>query len=239
MTISRRAYLLGALALVGVASLLLVPWEAMSPQLAALPAPRVIAIVQPVVLALAAVALGCWLAPKAGLGTPLLDAIADGIGAGAVLRRQAAAAVPVGLAVAALLIAYGATIGAGLIAGSVPGRLDMPLATKLLYGGIAEEVMTRWGLMSLFVRAGMRLGLRGPAPYGIGIALAAMLFAFGHIPLLMLVRPDAPAWMIATVLAANALPGAAFGWLFWRRGLEAAMLAHALAHLVATSAGIG
>jgi hypothetical protein len=38
------------------------------------------------------------------------------------------------------------------------------------------------------------------------------------------------------IVAANALPGLLFGWLFWRRGLEAAMGAHALAHLFAWAA---
>jgi membrane protease YdiL (CAAX protease family) len=39
------------------------------------------------------------------------------------------------------------------------------------------------------------------------------------------------------VVAANALPGLAFGWLYWRQGLEAAILAHALAHVFAWVGG--
>ena len=37
-------------------------------------------------------------------------------------------------------------------------------------------------------------------------------------------------------LAGNFIPGMLFGWLYWRRGLEAAMIAHALAHLLSTAA---
>ena len=33
----------------------------------------------------------------------------------------------------------------------------------------------------------------------------------------------------------NTLPGVIFGWLFWKRGIEAAMIAHALAHALATT----
>jgi len=32
----------------------------------------------------------------------------------------------------------------------------------------------------------------------------------------------------------NALGGVVFGWLFWRRNLETAMLAHAMAHVAMT-----
>jgi membrane protease YdiL (CAAX protease family) len=48
--------------------------------------------------------------------------------------------------------------------------------------------------------------------------------------------PDPPRTLVAMVLVGNSLPGMLFGWLFWRRGLEAAMIAHALAHLFAVTA---
>ena len=37
---------------------------------------------------------------------------------------------------------------------------------------------------------------------------------------------------MAFVVVANTAFGVLFGWLFWRYGLEAAMIAHAMAHLV-------
>jgi membrane protease YdiL (CAAX protease family) len=38
--------------------------------------------------------------------------------------------------------------------------------------------------------------------------------------------------LIARALILNGIPGIAFGWLYWRRGLEAAMVAHFSADLV-------
>jgi hypothetical protein len=38
--------------------------------------------------------------------------------------------------------------------------------------------------------------------------------------------------LIVGVLLGNFIPGLLFGWLFWRRGLEAAVLSHAFAHCV-------
>jgi hypothetical protein len=47
--------------------------------------------------------------------------------------------------------------------------------------------------------------------------------------------PDAarPGWLIGAVLGTNRIAGSAFGWLFWRYRLEAAMLSHAAAHGIA------
>lgn len=70
--------------------------------------------------------------------------------------------------------------------------------------------------------------------YWIAIALAALLFAAGHIPLLLAISQQPPAWLVGTVIIGNAGPGILFGWLFWKRGLEAAIIAHGLAHILAT-----
>ncbi len=66
-----------------------------------------------------------------------------------------------------------------------------------------------------------------------GIMTAALVFALAHLPFLYGIAGDPPLWLVLSAFAINALAGAMFGWLFWRRGLEAAMLAHALAHVVA------
>ncbi len=114
----------------------------------------------------------------------------------------------------------------------------MPLLTKLLYGGITEELLTRWGLVSLFVWLGWRLSGRPERPkhsiFWIAIAGSALLFALGHLPLLMLITPTPQSWLVAAVLLGNAIPGILFGWLFWRKGIEAAILAHMLAHLISS-----
>ena len=45
--------------------------------------------------------------------------------------------------------------------------------------------------------------------------------------------------VLAFVVGWNTLAGLVFGWLFWRHGLEAAIVAHALAHVVAVAVGVG
>jgi membrane protease YdiL (CAAX protease family) len=66
--------------------------------------------------------------------------------------------------------------------------------------------------------------------------LSAILFAAAHLPLLFALLNEPPAWVIAAVMLGNTVPGLLFGWLFWRRGIEAAIMAHAAAHLLSTAA---
>lgn len=197
---------------------------------------RLVALINPVVFIALASAVGCWAAPRVGLDAPLLRALLERRSPGPVLRAQAGPALFVGFATAAILFGYDRLSAPWFAAAPVPD-LPLPLVTKLLYGGVVEEVITRWGLMSLFVWLAWKL-MRSARPaagaYWAGALLAALLFAAGHLPLLFAVMPHPPAGLVAAVIVGNTLPGLMFGWLYWRRGLEAAMLAHALGHLVFT-----
>ncbi len=225
--------------LVATLSLLSVPMEALQPPGMGFTATqfRLLALVNPLILVTGAVAIGCLLAHRVGLDAPVVRALLTREAAGPALRAQLGPATLVGAGVAALLSGYG-WLTADLMAGVVPRGFAMPLITKLLYGGIVEELLTRWGLMALFSWAAWRLtGARLPVrrgAYVAGAVAAALLFAAGHLPLLFMLMPDPPVAMVVMVLAGNAIPGLLFGWLFARHGLEAAIIAHALAHLLAT-----
>lgn len=91
----------------GVLSLLLVPFETLVPR-ATIPAweLRLLCLIQPAILVGIAVAAGTVLAPSLGLVAPLATALAEGRGAGSVLRRQIGPALLAGAAVATVLIGY-------------------------------------------------------------------------------------------------------------------------------------
>ena len=44
--------------------------------------------------------------------------------------------------------------------------------------------------------------------------------------------------VVIYIVFGNALPGMLFGALFWRKGLEAAIIAHALAHAISVAVGV-
>jgi hypothetical protein len=234
---------LGLVGLLGAASLALVPIERLvpGPQPMPLPLPvlRLLTTLQPALLVLAATALGAWAAPKVRLDAPLIRAAVERRPMLPVLRGQLPPAVVAGVATAVVLVAY-SLLTRSLDAAPLP--FEVPLVTRLLYGGIAEELLMRWGLMSLLVWGTWRLASsREPVPawcFWAGAAGAALLFALGHLPVLLIAYPDPSSALLAAVLAGNAAPGLVFGWLFWRRGIEAAMIAHALAHLFAVGAAL-
>lgn len=70
---------------------------------------------------------------------------------------------------------------------------------------------------------------------GSAIVVTALLFGAGHLPALSLTVGLTPLLLVRTLLL-NALAAVAFGWLFWRRSLEAAMIGHGAAHVMLTLA---
>lgn len=103
------------------------------------------------------------------------------------------------------------------------------------YGGIAEELMCRLFLMSLLVWLARQFLARNAAATSgtawFGIVGAAFLFGIGHLP------AAAAQWPLTTmvimrIVVLNAAGGIVFGWLYWRRGLAHAMVAHFFADIV-------
>ena len=236
----RLALILGALS--GIATLCLLPYVlAIMPQIAhALREKHVpIAIfaagqsIQAAVLCAIAAWAGLRLGHGLALDAPLLRALACG----------EAPAPARGLALSALLgAAAGACVLATAIAleplAAVPA-LHVEAWKRLaasLYGGIAEEVLARLFVMTLAAWALQRLrrtreGAVASWVYWGAIAVSSLVFAAGHLPTAVATFGAGP-MVVARTFALNAIPGALFGWLYWRRGLEHAMVAHLCADLV-------
>lgn len=107
------------------------------------------------------------------------------------------------------------------------------LANRLLYGGITEEIFLRFGLMTLIVWISSKV-FKGTKPkvYWIGIVLAALLFAIGHFPVVFNTIEEPSMILLSYVLIGNTIGGLIFGWLYWKKGLESAFIAHMFIHVV-------
>jgi membrane protease YdiL (CAAX protease family) len=66
--------------------------------------------------------------------------------------------------------------------------------------------------------------------------IAAILFGLGHLPSASMVMHITPA-VVAIALLLNGIPALTFGYLYWRRGLESAMIAHFCADFVLYAIG--
>lgn len=229
--IPRRSWrfllLLVGIGAVGIASMLFAPLEQLLPS--GLEVPRALLMLQPAILVVGLSAAGWWAAPKLGLDAPALGALADGgdwIGA---LRPMLLPAIAGGLLCAFCIALFGFAT-ADLLAGRAQA-IELPLATRMLYGGTVEEIIFRWALMPLVALGLCRLSAGRGTALAVANLVAALLFAAGHLPAILMAVPMAPAWLVPAVMAANTAIGLICGWLFVRRGFEAAMIAHALAHL--------
>ena len=201
----------------------------------ALPSLPVFAAMQ-FVQAFALFALAAWaglrLGCAYGLDAPLLRRALENKSHGTIATNWIAA-LGLGAAVGGICI---------LLAPLLPipsAAMNQPVWWKGLlasfYGGIGEEVLCRLLLVSVLVWIGARLTRARPpraAIYTTAIVLAAILFGAAHLPQLVLLTGALNFAAASSVIALNALCGIAFGWLFWRYGLEHAIVAHFSADLV-------
>jgi hypothetical protein len=117
-------------------------------------------------------------------------------------------------------------------------KQPVPLLVRVLYGGITEEVLVRWGLMSLIAWLGCRvtrteLGYASPQMVAIAIGVSSVAFGLAHLPSIAAQVPEISMSTAAYITIANSLFGLIAGFLFWRYGLETAIMAHVLAHVFA------
>lgn len=229
----RRFLALTAAGIVGV--LAVVPY-----QLAAIKIPEVRltdVLVQVVVvngpLVAVAVAVGTALAHRVGLRVRAPD----------VELRDYAIAGAAGFGVAAGIVALDVALFQPLVPTPVHGEelteAMAPVWTRALaslYGGVTEELLLRYGLLTLLFWAISKLQLvvearsRRAAAWA-AILLTALAFGAAHLPATAAMVELTPV-VVVRALALNGLAGVLFGWLYWRRDLLAAMVAHFAADVV-------
>src|SRR6266851_6678986 len=106
-------------------------------------------LVQSALLLALAVWAGVRLAPSVGLGAPAFEAVATGRPIGPALRLQLLPGLIAGVLGGILLFA--AFRYAPAAAAELQDRFAIPIVARVLYGGITEELLLRWGLMTALV----------------------------------------------------------------------------------------
>lgn len=241
-------FALFSLGLVGVLSLLFITLPqldqiiAVQPQLADLPLPLlvILLLLQPMILLLFANVIGCLIAPRVGLISFLYEKAAFETPILPRLKPQLILALTLGLIFAIVVMALDAVFMPFMgeeFTGIKAQELNLfaQLGMGLLYGGITEELLLRWGFMSLLVWLGWKLlcwssYIPPKSVVWAAIFLSAILFGIGHLPAMAAMVPLTAIIVIRTIFL-NAIGGIVFGWLYWRYSLEAAMVAHAFTHV--------
>lgn len=238
----RVAMLLWVAATLGAATVaigVLAPLSATMP----LPAPLWLIMLASVFQSAVILALAVWggtaLAPALGLHAPAFEAAASHRPIVPALKPQILPGTIGGVA-AGILLFSSLRLSPPAIAG-MQAQFTPPLYARMLYGGITEEVLLRWGLMTVFTWLAWRFiqGKRGavrPGLVWLGIVTSALLFGVGHLPVASYLVGSLTGAVVFFVVGVNAAFGLLFGWLYYRRGLESAMIAHAVTHLVSHAA---
>lgn len=111
--------------------------------------------------------------------------------------------------------------------------LKPTLAARFLYGGFTEEILMRFGLMTLIVWIASKIfNGRQPYAYWSGIVVASILFALGHFPIAYQAVENPSSGLLMYIFLGNTIGGFIFGWLYWKKGLESAFLAHIFTHVI-------
>lgn len=102
----------------------------------------------------------------------------------------------------------------------------------VLYGGVVEEVIARWGLMNLtaffillFTNQYHNLII------WISLFISSLIFAIGQLPAYLAAGCSSNRRFIYSLITLSLYQSLLFGFLFWQYGLITAILAHMLFHL--------
>lgn len=195
-------------------------------------------IAQYIVLVLIGSVVGVTLGVRAGLHSPWLAGLASANPASGAPLRQLTAAVSVTLVVFVPFTAlyYGVfrrTLPPETVRRTEDLRRGMGLVARVLMGGVVEEIVFRFGVMSLI--AWLTISVAG-APEAIGmwtaIVIAGVLFGLAHLPGGAAIGIPITAPLVTMAISLNLLVALGFGWLFWTHGLLAAIASHALVHVL-------
>jgi membrane protease YdiL (CAAX protease family) len=105
----------------------------------------------------------------------------------------------------------------------------------VFYGGIVEEVLLRLFLMTLLVWVFSRFQKSqnkiSDFIYWTAIVLSTLFFGLGHLPPIASFFGGLTPLLVIRALIANGLLGILFGYLYWKKGFEYAILSHMSADL--------
>jgi len=197
--------------------------------------------IQSIVLFAVAIIVGLHLAKKVGLGLPILEGWLEGREVKSYLKSILGISIGLGILAGILIIGldYLFSLAGVTINVAQEGQVNLPAWHGFLasfYGGINEEILLRLFLMTLLVWIFFKIKKTEdgkPTKVGIWLAiiLAAVIFGVGHLPTVFAITTPTPLLIVRTIIL-NCAGGIIFGWLYWKKGLESAMISHFSADIV-------
>jgi len=197
-------------------------------------------LVNPFIMTLAGLVAGLSLYKTMGFQLPLLEKIAGIRKEPVPWKKILTSGLIGGLLAAVLLTAVNQIFEPAIPASFKASQPTLPLYVRMLYGGLTEEIAMRFGLMTFMAWVIYKITRRRSAgTYMAAIVLSALLFALAHFPAAFQWIDNPSPEFLAYILLGNMAGGIIFGWLYWKYGLESAILAHMTAHFLLWLMGTG
>ncbi|MEK8127637.1 CPBP family intramembrane glutamic endopeptidase [Paenibacillus filicis] len=192
---------------------------------------------QTILVVAIAAAAGIYFAPKVGITDRFLVDLSQGRLAWADLYRQLWAGLAGGIVCALVWMGsyYGflrPRIDRESVRISESTRHELGLWTRITSGGMTEEVLFRWGLLSFTMWAISLTGTSPAAAFWISIIITGVLFGLAHLPGHFAMGCKKSPILIGTTVLGNLWVSILCGFLLWQYGLIAAILVHILFHVI-------
>jgi membrane protease YdiL (CAAX protease family) len=189
-------------------------------------------VIQAMVLFSIAIFFGLFLAKRVGFGLPILEGMLKGEKQGGYFRSILGLSISLGVLASGLIILFSFLFGS-LSLSFLKAEIAIPTWMSFLasfYGGVGEEILLRLFVMTLLVWMTFKIKKTSegkPTAIGIWLAIIAssVLFGLGHLPITGGLTAITLTVVIRAVLL-NGVAGILFGWLYWKKGLESAMVSH-------------
>jgi len=188
-----------------------------------------------ILLSLGACAVGAYMAPRVGLGAPFLHELLDFSTPIPNLWNPLRTALVSSFYVLLGLLLLNVVFVQRHV--TTARYFSMPLQSKILMEGVVEEVVYRWGLMSIVARISIREFHVDPnTAMIVAILLAAVGSSLSHVSDLARLHFERISVALLAVILINFWASLCYGWLFWQQGLTAAILCHILVVWISTYA---
>ena len=195
---------------------------------------KYLVLISPTILLLVAVVVGTILYDKIGLSVPTISSILKIEQPKIQFIDQIKFGIMFGLLTGILTTMIGL-----IFKSSIPqefidlgNKIKVTTIARFAYGGLTEELLMRFGFMTLVVWLIFKMTKKlNSLTYWTGIILASILFAVGHFPVVFNAVKNPTIELLAYILIGNSIAGLFFGWLYWKKGLEAAFIGHIFAHV--------
>ncbi len=147
---------------------------------------KLLTLINPTIMLIVAVLIGTILYQKVNLKVPIIEKMIgvenDNLNISNILKYGVLGGVLSGILLSLVGLIFNPILPSEFL--ELGESIKPTLAARFLYGGLTEEILMRFGLMTLIVWLASKIFMgTKPVVYWIGIVVASIIFALGHFPI--------------------------------------------------------